>query len=51
MTGGFPFFPRCFAAVVLGFVFVFGCTADATAEAPMQKTQAPGYYRMMLGAV
>jgi glyoxylase-like metal-dependent hydrolase (beta-lactamase superfamily II) len=49
MAGGFSFFPRCFAAVVLGLVFVFGHAADVTAAAPMQKTQAPGFYRMMIG--
>ncbi len=49
MTGGFPFCSRSFAAAALGFVLVFGCAAEVAAEAPMQMTQAPGYYRMMLG--
>jgi glyoxylase-like metal-dependent hydrolase (beta-lactamase superfamily II) len=49
MACEFSFFPRCFVAVVLGLVFVIGCTDNATAEAPMQKAQAPGYYHMMVG--
>jgi glyoxylase-like metal-dependent hydrolase (beta-lactamase superfamily II)/mannose-6-phosphate isomerase-like protein (cupin superfamily) len=33
----------------LGFGLLMCISASLRAEAPMQKTQAPGYYRMMLG--
>jgi glyoxylase-like metal-dependent hydrolase (beta-lactamase superfamily II) len=36
---------KCFAAVAVAFL-----CANAWASAPIQKTQAPGYYRFMLGA-
>jgi glyoxylase-like metal-dependent hydrolase (beta-lactamase superfamily II) len=48
MTDKFSF-SRRFLAGLPGLLFVLGFTADLTAEAPMQKTQAPGYYRMMVG--
>jgi glyoxylase-like metal-dependent hydrolase (beta-lactamase superfamily II) len=35
-------------ALVAG-ISMLGCTTRASAEAPMQKTQAPGFYRTMLG--
>jgi glyoxylase-like metal-dependent hydrolase (beta-lactamase superfamily II) len=34
---------------VLGCLYLIGMPSGLLAEAPMQKTQAPGYYRMMLG--
>jgi glyoxylase-like metal-dependent hydrolase (beta-lactamase superfamily II) len=46
MTGKFP---HRFLIVVLGPLFVLASTVSVTAKAPMQKTQAPGYYRMMVG--
>jgi glyoxylase-like metal-dependent hydrolase (beta-lactamase superfamily II) len=49
MVRGFSFFHRCLAVAVLGLVFACGLPARVAGEAPMQKTQAPGYYRMMLG--
>ena len=37
------------AAATMAFTLLFGATAQASA--PQQKTQAPGYYRMMLGDI
>ena len=37
----------CGAAMALAVTLLFGATAEASA--PQQKTQAPGYYRLMLG--
>jgi glyoxylase-like metal-dependent hydrolase (beta-lactamase superfamily II) len=42
-------FSRRFLAGLAGLLFVLGFTVDLMAAAPMQKTQAPGYYRMMVG--
>jgi glyoxylase-like metal-dependent hydrolase (beta-lactamase superfamily II) len=40
---------RCCWVAILGAAFLLGQTAGADGEAPMQRTQAPGFYRMMLG--
>ena len=42
-------FRRLLLPVVLGFLYPSIMPSSVQAEAPMQKTQAPGYYRMMLG--
>jgi glyoxylase-like metal-dependent hydrolase (beta-lactamase superfamily II) len=39
----------CGAAMVLALTLLFGAAAEA--GAPQQKTQAPGYYRLMLGDI
>jgi glyoxylase-like metal-dependent hydrolase (beta-lactamase superfamily II) len=39
----------CGAAMALALTLLFGVTAEA--GAPQQKTQAPGYYRLMLGEI
>lgn len=40
---------RIFMDILLGMMLVFGLVAPVRAQAPLAKTQAPGYYRMMLG--
>jgi len=40
---------RTAAAAIALTALIVGCIAAAQAGAPMVKTQAPGYYRMMLG--
>jgi len=40
---------RSFRVVPFSVLLLFCFLANALAEAPMVKTQAPGYYRMMLG--
>ena len=49
MTFTFPTSPCRLLPTLLGALFLFGLPAALRAEAPMVKTQAPGYYRMMLG--
>ncbi len=44
-----PLIDRCGAAAALVFALLFGVAAHA--GAPQQKSQAPGYYRMMLGDI
>jgi glyoxylase-like metal-dependent hydrolase (beta-lactamase superfamily II) len=39
----------CGAAMALALTLLFGAAAEAAA--PQQKTQAPGYYRLMLGEI
>jgi glyoxylase-like metal-dependent hydrolase (beta-lactamase superfamily II) len=51
MASRFSCFYRCFVVTGVGLLFVLGPAASLMAEAPMQKTQAPGYYRMMIGQV
>jgi glyoxylase-like metal-dependent hydrolase (beta-lactamase superfamily II) len=40
---------RFLPPALFGLLFLFGRPCALQAEAPMVKTQAPGYYRMMLG--
>jgi glyoxylase-like metal-dependent hydrolase (beta-lactamase superfamily II) len=40
---------RCGWITILGAAFMLGRTVDAAGEAPMQRIQVPGFYRMMLG--
>jgi glyoxylase-like metal-dependent hydrolase (beta-lactamase superfamily II) len=40
---------RCFPAAVAGLLLFFGPILSVRAEAPAVGTQAPGYYRMMIG--
>ena len=49
MANRLPIHRRCLWIAILGVLAFLGRTADVTAEAPMQKTQAPGFYRMMIG--
>jgi glyoxylase-like metal-dependent hydrolase (beta-lactamase superfamily II) len=44
------FWPRK-PVILLIALAMLGAASHAAAEAPMQKSQAPGYYRMMLGQV
>jgi glyoxylase-like metal-dependent hydrolase (beta-lactamase superfamily II) len=43
------YFRRLLLPIVWGFLYPSIMPSSVQAEAPMQKTQAPGYYRMMLG--
>ena len=49
MANRLPIHRRCLWIAILGVLAFLGRTANVTAEAPMQKTQAPGFYRMMIG--
>jgi glyoxylase-like metal-dependent hydrolase (beta-lactamase superfamily II) len=44
-------FRRLLLTVVWGFLYPGIMPSSLQAEAPMQKTQSPGYYRMMLGQI
>ncbi len=49
MTFSFPICPRPFLSALVGTLSILGSAVALRAEAPMVKTQPPGYYRMMLG--
>jgi glyoxylase-like metal-dependent hydrolase (beta-lactamase superfamily II) len=49
MRTAFSLSRRCVFAAILAALSTLALAAIAAAEAPMQKSQAPGYFRMMLG--
>jgi glyoxylase-like metal-dependent hydrolase (beta-lactamase superfamily II) len=49
MVNEFSIPRRCLWIAILATAAFLGRTTAVTAAAPMQKTQAPGYYRMMVG--